>query len=68
MAGCALGLDPANVAVIEPRPSPQIAALADRGVLLHPDSRGLPERRRHRLRGKAANRRGGRAGSGSPMI
>jgi pyrroline-5-carboxylate reductase len=30
------GLDPANVAVIEPKPSPQISALAERGVRLNP--------------------------------
>ena len=36
------GLNPANVAVIEPHPSPQIAALADRGVQLNPEIRGLP--------------------------
>ena len=36
-----LGLNPANVAVVEPRPSPQIAALADRGVRLRPDTHGL---------------------------
>jgi pyrroline-5-carboxylate reductase len=32
------GLDPANVAVIEPQPSPHISALADRGVRLNPDA------------------------------
>ncbi len=31
-----LGLDPNNVAVFEPQPSPQIAALAARGVKLNP--------------------------------
>ena len=31
------GLDPAKIAVIEPNPAPQIAALADRGVQLNPD-------------------------------
>ncbi len=36
------GLNPAGVAVIEPHPSPQIAALADRGVLLNPDIGGFP--------------------------
>jgi len=36
-----LGLNPADVAVVEPRPSPQIAALADRGVRLRPDTHGL---------------------------
>ncbi len=37
-----LGLRPANVAVIEPHPSPQITALADRGLRLNPAIRGLP--------------------------
>jgi pyrroline-5-carboxylate reductase len=32
-----LGLDPARVAVIEPQPSPEIAALAARGLRLNPD-------------------------------
>jgi pyrroline-5-carboxylate reductase len=32
------GLDPAQVAVIEPKPAPQIAALAARGVRLNPDA------------------------------
>lgn len=36
------GLGPANVAVIEPHPSPQITALADRGLRLNPAIRGLP--------------------------
>ena len=36
------GLRPANVAVIEPHPSPQITALADRGLRLNPAIRGLP--------------------------
>jgi pyrroline-5-carboxylate reductase len=31
------GLDPANTVVIEPTPSPQIAALAQRGVRINPD-------------------------------
>jgi pyrroline-5-carboxylate reductase len=31
-----LGLDPRNVAVLEPQPSPQIAALAQRGLQLNP--------------------------------
>jgi pyrroline-5-carboxylate reductase len=35
------GLDPANAAVIEPDPSPQIAALASRGVRLNPDTATL---------------------------
>ncbi len=37
-----LGLNPVNVVVVEPQPSPQIAAFADRGVRLRPDTRGLP--------------------------
>jgi pyrroline-5-carboxylate reductase len=36
------GLNPANVVVVEPQPSPQIAALADRGVQIRADTRGLP--------------------------
>lgn len=36
-----LGLDPAQVAVIEPKPSPDVAALATRGLLLNPDIRTL---------------------------
>jgi pyrroline-5-carboxylate reductase len=36
-----LGLDPHRVAVIEPAPSPQISALADRGVRLNPDAKAL---------------------------
>jgi pyrroline-5-carboxylate reductase len=35
-----LGLPPAQVAVVEPQPSPQISALADRGVRLNPALRG----------------------------
>jgi pyrroline-5-carboxylate reductase len=38
-----LGLDPARVAVIEPQPSPQIAALARRGVRLNPNVRALTD-------------------------
>ena len=37
-----LGLDPRHVAVLEPRPSPEIAALATRGLRLNPDLRTLP--------------------------
>jgi pyrroline-5-carboxylate reductase len=36
-----LGLAPAQVAVIEPKPSPEIAALAGRGLRLNPDTRAL---------------------------
>ncbi len=36
-----LGLNPANMAVVEPQPSPQIAALADRGVQICADTGGL---------------------------
>jgi pyrroline-5-carboxylate reductase len=32
----ALGLDPARVAVLEPKPAPEIAALQDRGVRVNP--------------------------------
>jgi pyrroline-5-carboxylate reductase len=46
--GCALlegwlrlGLDPKTVAVIEPQPSGQIAAFAERGLRLNPDLRAL---------------------------
>ncbi|MGE3148547.1 MAG: pyrroline-5-carboxylate reductase [Pseudorhodoplanes sp.] len=34
-----LGLDPRNVAVLEPQPSPELAALAGKGLNLNPDSR-----------------------------
>jgi pyrroline-5-carboxylate reductase len=37
------GIDAANVAVVEPKPSPQIAALVDRGLRLNPDTGGLAE-------------------------
>ncbi len=37
------GLDPAKVAVIEPDPSPPIAALAARGVRLNPAAAALPD-------------------------
>jgi pyrroline-5-carboxylate reductase len=36
-----LGLDPAQVAVIEPKPSPDLTALAGRGLRLNPDTRIL---------------------------
>ncbi|HYA07918.1 MAG TPA: pyrroline-5-carboxylate reductase [Xanthobacteraceae bacterium] len=36
-----LGLDPIKVAVLEPQPSPQIAALAARGLRLNPDPQTL---------------------------
>ena len=36
------GLPPANVAVIEPNPSPEIAALAQAGVRLNPNLAALP--------------------------
>lgn len=35
------GLDPQKVAVIEPSPSPEISALAQRGVRLNPDRKAL---------------------------
>src|SRR4051812_50204181 len=34
----ALGLDPKKVAIVEPEPSPEIAALAARGMRLNPPS------------------------------
>lgn len=37
------GLDPKSVAVIEPNPSPQISALAARGVRLNADAAALPD-------------------------
>ncbi len=36
-----LGLDPKHVAVLEPAPAPQIAALANRGLQLNPDTKAL---------------------------
>src|ERR1044072_8299501 len=36
----ALGLDPAKVAIREPQPAPEIAALAARGVRINPTSVG----------------------------
>jgi pyrroline-5-carboxylate reductase len=38
-----LGLDPENVAVLEPQPSSQIAELANRGMRLNPDSRTITD-------------------------
>jgi len=38
-----LGLAAAQIAVIEPKPSPEIAALANRGVRLNPDARALTD-------------------------
>jgi len=35
------GLDPARIAVVEPHPSPAVAALAARGLRLNPDLRSL---------------------------
>jgi len=35
------GLDPKRIAVVEPSPAPQIAALASRGIRLNPDVAGL---------------------------
>ena len=63
-----LGLDPAQVAVIEPKPSPQIAALAERGVRLNPDAARAHRCRRHRHRGEAANRRRGDCRRIAPLI
>jgi pyrroline-5-carboxylate reductase len=36
-----LGLDPKSIAVLEPRPSPQVAALVARGLRLNPDPKTL---------------------------
>ncbi|HTZ01185.1 MAG TPA: pyrroline-5-carboxylate reductase [Xanthobacteraceae bacterium] len=38
-----LGLEPNRVAVVEPQPSPQLAALAGRGLRLNPDATALGE-------------------------
>ncbi len=38
-----LGLEPKNVAVLEPTPSPQIAALAEQGLRLNTDARAAGE-------------------------
>jgi pyrroline-5-carboxylate reductase len=38
-----LGLEPSRVAVIEPQPSPEISALAARGVKLNPDPAAVPD-------------------------
>jgi pyrroline-5-carboxylate reductase len=38
-----LGLDPNRVAVLEPQPSPQIAALARRGLQINPDPKALTD-------------------------
>jgi pyrroline-5-carboxylate reductase len=38
-----LGLDPARVAVIEPQPTPEISALAARGLKLNPVPRAVPD-------------------------
>jgi pyrroline-5-carboxylate reductase len=38
-----LGLDPSRVAVIEPLPSPEISALALRGLKLNPDPAAVPD-------------------------
>jgi pyrroline-5-carboxylate reductase len=39
----ARGLEPSRVAVIEPQPSPEISALAARGVKLNPDPAAVPD-------------------------
>src|ERR1700726_1780963 len=39
----ALGLEPSRVAVIEPQPSPEISALAARGVKLNPAPAAVPD-------------------------
>src|SRR3977135_1802392 len=51
-----LGIDPTAVTVIEPQPSPQIAALAARVQLKRRPA--APPRRCRRHRGKAADRAG----------
>jgi pyrroline-5-carboxylate reductase len=38
-----LGLDPSRVAVIEPQPTPEISALAARGLKLNPDPAAVPD-------------------------
>src|SRR5262249_53428200 len=38
-----LGLDAARVAVLEPQPSPDIAALASRGLRLNPDRTSISD-------------------------
>jgi len=38
-----LGLDPKHVAVLEPQPSPELTALARRGLRLNPDAKALGE-------------------------
>jgi pyrroline-5-carboxylate reductase len=38
-----LGLEPSRVAVIEPQPTPEICALASRGLKLNPDPRAVPD-------------------------
>ena len=38
-----LGIDPAQLVVVEPKPSPQISALADRGLRLNPDGRAATD-------------------------
>src|SRR5690348_339885 len=38
-----LGLDPARVAVLEPQPAPEIAALAKRGLRLNPDAKSISD-------------------------
>jgi pyrroline-5-carboxylate reductase len=37
-----LGVDPARVTVVEPQPSPQVAALAERGLRLNPAASSAP--------------------------
>ena len=38
-----LGLDPKNVAVLEPQPAAELAALAQRGLKLNPDPKTLSD-------------------------
>ena len=62
-AGCGSASIRRRIAVIEPQPSPEIAALADRGVRVNPDPSALGGRRRHRRCGEAASRGAGGAGA-----
>ena len=56
------GLDPANTVVIEPEPSPQIAALARRGMRINPDPASLTRNRGAHHRREATDRRPSIAG------
>ena len=58
----ALGLDPKNVVVIEPQPSPEIVALSQKGVALNPPAGAVSNIAHHRAGGEAADR--GRCAAG----